>query len=754
MKYMDEILHARGRSLFVDDLPVPENTLHAAVFGSPVAHGRIVELDLSPALAIVGVSDAFAAADIAGENQIGSAIMDEPLLAGEHVHYAGQPMAVIVAKSARTARQALCAVKVAIEKAPVVLDPREAYEQGSLIFPPRIFSMGDVDKAWDKCDVIVEGRADSGGQEHLYLETQAALAIPLDGGGVRVLSSTQSPTSVQRIVARVAGLAMNQVEVEAPRLGGAFGGKEDQATPWAAMAAVAALRLDRPVKLVLNRGEDMRMTGKRHPYSTDFKIGLLKDGRILAYQAMFYQNAGAAADLSPAILERTLLHATNSYFIPNVRATAASCRTNIAPSTAFRGFGGPQAMFVMESAIYKAGETMGMDPAVIQRRNLLKNNDTLPYGMRIDDDTAVRCFDTLEETYELDRMRRDVEKFNDAHVFEKRGLAIMPICFGISFTSDFLNQARALVHVYTDGSVGVSAGAVEMGQGVNTKIRQVAARVFSIDPDLVKVLPPDTTRVAGMSPTAASTGADLNGQAVKLACEDILGRLKRHAAEKLMDGVSTDGIRIESETVFANGETTPLTWKKLVSHAYFSRVNLSAQAHYATPGLYFDRKREKGTPFAYHVFGAAVLRATVDCLRGTYRIDLVKAVHDFGESLNPAIDLGQTEGAIVQGIGWMTMEQIMIDEQGRLITDTLSAYKAPDIRFAPDEIAVHFLENAENPRGLFNSKAVGEPPLMYGIGAYFAVINAIKAFKNDIDVFFDAPLTPEKALLFLCKDQP
>ena len=754
MKYRDEIMHARGRSLFVDDLPVPENTLHAAVFGSPVAHGRIVELDLSPALAMAGVRDAFAAADIAGENQIGSAIMDEPLLACEHVHYAGQPMAVIVAKSARIARQALCAVKVAIEKAPMILDPREAHEQGSLIFPPRIFSMGDVDEAWDRCDMVVEGRADSGGQEHLYLETQAALAIPLDGGGVRVVSSTQSPTSVQRIVARVAGLAMNQVEVEAPRLGGAFGGKEDQATPWAAMAAVAALRLDRPVKLVLNRGEDMRMTGKRHPYSADFKIGLLKDGRILAYQAMFYQNAGAAADLSPAILERTLLHATNSYFIPNVRVTAASCRTNIAPSTAFRGFGGPQAMFVMESAIYKAAETMDMDPAVIQRRNLLKNNDSLPYGMRIDDDTAVRCFDTLEEKYELDRMRRDVEKFNDAHVFEKRGLAIMPICFGISFTSDFLNQARALVHVYTDGSVGVSTGAVEMGQGVNTKIRQVAARVFSIDPDLVKILPPDTTRVAGMSPTAASTGADLNGQAVKLACEAVLGRLKRHAAEKLVDGVGTDDVRIENETVFANGKTTRLTWKKLVSHAYFSRVNLSAQAHYATPGLYFDRKREKGKPFAYHVFGAAVLRATVDCLRGTYRIDFVKAVHDFGESLNPAIDLGQTEGAIVQGIGWMTMEQIMIDEQGRLATDTLSAYKAPDIQFAPDEIAVHYLVNAGNPRGLFNSKAVGEPPLMYGIGAYFAVLNAIKAFRNDIDVFFDAPLTPEKALLCLCKDQP
>jgi xanthine dehydrogenase large subunit len=748
MKNVDTILHTRGESVFLDDIPLPEGLLYAAVFSSPRAHGKIKRLDVEKARARKGVIDILTYRNIPGQNQIGGIIPDEPLLAEDHVAFIGEPVAVVVGETKIAAKQAFKDIELEIEPLPVITDPRDAFAKGKLITPPRVFALGDVEKAWSQCDVVVEGYVDSGGQEHYYMEPQAAMAVPVEGGGMKIYSSTQSPTGVQRIAARVLGLPMHKVEVDVRRLGGAFGGKEDQATPWAVMAALAAFKLKKPVKLTLDRHEDMAMTGKRHPYSSDFKLGLKADGTMIAYEVMFYQNSGAAADLSTAILERTLFHTTNAYYIPNVKATAACCYTNLPPFTAFRGFGGPQAMFVIESAIQKAAEKMNIKPTVIQQKNLLNEGDTLPYGMQVENCRARRCWKEAAERYDFAGIYRDAENFNKTNELKKKGTAVMPVCFGISFTNTMLNQAGALVHVYTDGSVGVSTGAVEMGQGVNMKILAVVAHTFSIAPQRIKIETTNTSRVANTSPTAASTGADMNGKATEIACQQILERLKQVAAA-LLNHTSPEDIEIREEQVYLSGKKAGITWEKLVTEAYQKRINLSAQGFYATPGIFFDRAKEKGKPFAYHVFGTAVIRVTLDCLRGTYEIDAVHLAHDGGKSLNFPVDRGQVEGGLIQGIGWMTMEELLHDRDGRLIANTSSTYKIPDIKSTPAQVEIHFLEDADNPRAVLSSKAIGEPPLMYGIGAYFAIFDAMKAFRPDKSIFFDSPLTPEKVLQFL-----
>jgi xanthine dehydrogenase large subunit len=637
-------------------------------------------------------------------------------------------------------------INVEIEPLPVITDPREAQAKGELIIPPRTFKLGDPEKAWAQCEYIFEGTADSNGQEHLYIETQGAYACPQENGGIKIYSSTQGPTAVQRTAARVLNIPMHKIEVDTTRLGGGFGGKEDQATTWGVMCALATYHLKKPVKYSLHRMEDMRMTGKRHPYSSDFKIGLNKELKIIAYEATFYQNAGAAADLSPAVMERTLFHCTNSYFVPNARATAYSCRTHLPPNTAFRGFGGPQGMFVIESAIAKAADAMGIPASEIQKKNLLNTGDEFPYG-QIAESEANECWNKAEELYDIKKLHKEVEGFNAKNSLYKKGIASMPVCFGISFTKTLMNQARSLVHIYTDGSVGVSTGAVEMGQGVNTKILQVAAKTFSIDPAKVKIQTTSTYRIANTSPTAASAAADLNGKATLMACNEIMKRLKQVAADELT--VSVDVIEIKDEWVWANNKKTDWDWKKLVMATYVKRISLSEHAHYTPPGVHFDLAKEKGHPFAYHVYGTAIITVTIDCLRGIYEFDSVKVVHDFGSSMNHIIDLGQCEGGIVQGIGWMTMEELLYNKEGKLMTNALSTYKVPDIYSVPKEIAVHFLDTDKDNLAIFKSKAVGEPPLMYGIGAFFALRNAIKAFNPNADIKFDAPLTPEKVLMNL-----
>ena len=741
-------LHVLGEAIFVDDIAAPQGALFAAVLGSPIAHGTITRLSTEGALARPGVVRVLTAADIPGENQIGPILPDEPLLAAGEVHHVGQPVAVVLAADARAARRALRDIELVIEPLPAIFAAREAARRGQLLVPARTFALGDVDAAWPACAHVVTGSATTGAQEHFYLETQGALAIPAEDGTVRLHSSTQSPTGVQRQAARVLGVPMHAVEVDVRRIGGGFGGKEDQATVWAVICALGARLTGRAVRLVLNRAEDMVLTGKRHPYEADFRLGLDADGRFLAYEVTLYQNAGSAADLSTAVLERSLFHATGSYVVPNVRATGLSCRTNLPPFTAFRGFGGPQGMFMIEAAIDLAARRLGMPRHELQRRNLLRSGSVFPYGMAAENCRAEACWDAVDRAHGIAAAVAAADAHNAANHATKRGAAAMPVCFGISFTNTTLNQAGALVHVYVDGSVGLSTGAVEMGQGVAVKLRKIVAATLGIDLARVRLETTNTTRVANTSPTAASTGADLNGEAARQACLQILARLRAVAAREL-SLADPDRVRIAAERVLDQERPTRLAWPQLVQAAYLARTDLSAHAHYATPRLHFDRATEKGRPFAYHVYGTALVEVTLDVLRGTVAVDRVRLVHDGGRSLDLATDLGQVEGGLLQGLGWMLLEEAAYDGQGRLRHDTAGKYKVPDIHFAPAELDVAFLPDADNPEAVLASKAVGEPPLMYGIGAFFAALDAVRAAGVGTPICYEAPLVPERIMALL-----
>ncbi len=750
VKNMDSYTHVRGESIYVDDTNIKQGTFYGVVFDAPKAHGKIKFIDYTAAEALEGVERIFTYIDVPGENQIGGIFPDEPLFAEDEVHFCGMPVALIIAKSEFVARKAIGLIEIDIEDAPIITTAREAKTQKKFINAPRSFNLGNVEEAFKACDYIFEGETFSNGQEHLYIETQGAYAEPLENGNIKITSSTQGPTSVQKTIAKVLGIPMHKIEVDVVRLGGGFGGKEDQATPWAVMAALASYHLKKPIKLILNRHDDLRMTGKRHPYESTYKIGLSKDLKIQAYQVEFLQNAGAAADLSPAIAERTLFHATNSYFVPNVLSTVHSCKTNLPPNTAFRGFGGPQGMFVIESAIANAASEIGVPARKIQEINLLQENNAFSYGQIAKQVEAKNTWESAKAIFDFKAIEKDIKNFNSVNNDFKKGYAFMPITFGISFTNTSMNHARALVHIYQDGSLGISTAAVEMGQGVNTKMVQIAAQVFSINPKKIKIESTNTTRVANTSPSAASSTADLNGKALLKACHALLDRLKDIIAEDFK--VSKKEIALKDEFVYLNNNKSEISWEQLISKAMFKRVALTENAHYATPVIHFDKTKEKGHPFAYHVYGTAIFITTVDCLRGTYVFDEVKIVHDYGRSMSKGIDLGQVEGALIQGMGWMTMEEIAYNEAGRLLSNALSTYKVPDIFSVPKNVEVIPLETKGNDMAILKSKAVGEPPLMYGIGAFFAIQNAIKAFNPKYKLKFHAPMTPEKVLMSLYKN--
>ncbi len=746
---IDAHLHVRGRAEFVDDVRPPAGMLYAQVVGSPLAHGRLRAIDAAPALALPGVVAVLTASDVPGTNALGPIVQDEELLARERVAYAGQPLALVVATTHEQARAGVRAVGLELEPLPVVTDPRLAFAAGLVFDAPRTVAIGDVEAAWADCDVVVESSCDVGGQEHCYLETQRARAQPTESGGMWVTASTQGPYAVQRAVAAILGLRYHQVEVEVARLGGGFGGKEDQASPWACLAALAAARTGRPVELVLTRADDLRSTGKRHPYQSDFKLGLRRDGTIVALEVRHFQNAGAFTDLSPAVLERTLLHSTNAYRVPHARIWAVSCRTNLPPSTAFRGFGAPQAMFVIESALARAAEVLGMPREELQRRNLLRDGDPFPYGQALSGTAPGRSWDEAARRHDLPALRRAVAAYNTAHVATKMGLAVMPVCFGIAFTKTFMNQAGALVHVYGDGSVSVSTGSVEMGQGVATNLRLIVARGLGIAPDRVRIETTNTRRVANASPSAASATTELNGEAALDAVAQLWARLAARAATTIGSDADPRALAMLDERVLNAGRDTGLGWQTLVRDAYLARIDLSAHGFAATPGLGFDRTREQGHPFRYHVTGTAIVQVCVDVLRGTYELCKVGVVHDLGRSIHAEVDRGQIEGGLVQGLGWMAMEDLRFDAEGRCLTATLSRYKIPDVFFVPDDLTVTLLAESDGPAGPFGAKAVGEPPLMYGIGLHFAVRDALRAARPDAVLPFATPVTPERVLLAL-----
>ncbi len=744
MRNIDSVGHLRGESIYVDDIPVREGTLFGAVYGSPIAHGNIKKIDVSKALEMDGVFAVVTHKDVAHKNQIGGIVQDQPLFAEDKVMHVGQPVAMILADTEQHARLALKGIEMEIEELPVITCPREAQSKGELLVPTRTFNMGDTEFAFSACEYIVEGTAEINGQEHLYLETNGAYAWPTEHGDMKICASSQAPAHVQEAVHKVTGLPLHKIEVEVNRIGGGFGGKEVQGDTWAAMAGLACHKFKCPVKLILHRHDDLTMSGKRHPYEFNYKIGFDKNFVIKAYDVECFQNGGAFADISPAVMERTLFHGTASYSVPNAKITVHSCRTHLPPNTAFRGFGAPQAMFVLESALYKTSTLYNVDLIDLQKKNLLKEGDFFPYGQVAERTNALNCFEDLEKTFDLGKMRADAEEFNKKNDTKKKGVAVFPLCFGISFTTTGLNQGMSLVHAYADGSVSVSTGVIEMGQGVNTKIIQVAASTFSIDPSRIKIHPTNTTRVANAAPTAASSGADLNGKATEVACRNIVKRMQEHAAKLL--NTQAEKVVIKDEVVYVDNEPTELKWVELVNSCIWNRVAVSEHGHYSTPDIYFDKKREKGRAFAYHVYGTAAASVTVDCLRGTYDIDTMKIVHDFGTSINEHIDFDQVEGAAVQGIGLVTNEELVYNEKGKLISDSLSSYKVPDIQFAPEDLEVRALETLPGERAIFGSKAVGEPPLMYGFSVYFALQNAVRAFNSNYKLKLKSPMTHKRCL--------
>ena len=744
MKNEDMNMHVRGTSRFVDDIPVP-GCLNAVLYTSPVARGRIRALDISKAAAAPGVVAVYTYRDVPGLNQVGHVLKDQPLLAIDSVEYIGQPIALVVADTQRNAKRAVKLITSDIEKLEAVFDPREAAAKGLIHGTRRVLVNGDPDAAFAKCKYVAQGRLSSGPQEHFYFETQRALAEPGEHDTIKVHASAQSPGAFHRHIAEVLGIPMHNVELDIRRLGGGFGGKESTAV-WMVAPAMAAFILKRPVKLVLDRNDDIATTGKRHAYEYDYKIGLDADGKILAYQVDLFQHAGACADISLAVLGRSFLHVSGSYNVPNIRITAVSCRTNIPPNNAFRGFGVPQGTFSIEAALSHAAELMGRDVETIKRRNLLRDGDILPYGVKLDSVNAERCWETLDKQVNIAARRAAAAEYNKTHTATKRGLSVVPVSFGISFAQMALNQATALVNIYVDGSVSVSTGAVEMGQGVNTKIRVVAARTLGAAVDKVRVDTTNTSRIPNASPTSASSGADLNGMATKFACEKLYVRLQAFAAKQLGEA-DPAAVVIRDGVIYAKGKPAEMTWEKLVAAAQWARVDMSEHAFYATPDLHYDNEAERGRPFAYYSYATSLTEVLVDCVRGTYTIEAIDVVQDVGESLSPEVDLGQIHGAVVQGMGWATLEQIRYGADGKVLT-AVNAYKVPDIKFVPKHFEVTLLKDSSNPYAVCNSKAIGEPPFVHGLGAYFAILEALRGVRADKPAP-SLPLTPEKAFMYL-----
>jgi xanthine dehydrogenase large subunit len=738
--------HVTGTARYLDDIPNVPGTLEAALVLSPHAHARIRQIDLSRALAAPGVCAAITAADIPGKNDIAPIRSNEPALAADVVEYEGQPVAAIAAATLDQARAAAKLIEIAYEPLPSVLTIEDAMARESFVSPPALMVRGEVGPALAAAPHRLSGELRCGGQDHFYLEGQIALALPGEAAEMHVWSSTQHPTEVQHGVAHLLGLPFNAVTVEVRRMGGAFGGKESQATIIAGIAAVLAWKARAPVKLRLPRDDDMRATGKRHPFLIRYDVGFDGEGRMLALDLILAANGGNVADHTPAVLTRALCHADNCYFLPNVRLRGLPCKTNTVSNTAFRGYGGPQAMLAIETIIEAVARRLGLAVDVVRRRNFygLGRNDMTPYGMKVEDNIIERVLDELDHAVDLAAWRRDIVSFNRASPVVKKGLATMPIKFGISFNRPALNQAGALVHVYTDGSVVLNHGGTEMGQGLFIKVAQVVAEAFQIDLDHVRVSATSTAKVPNTSATAASSGSDLNGMAAMNACEEIKARMTAVAAKHF--AVPGSEIVFASNRVYAGNRS--LSFAELAALSWEKRVSLSAAGFYRTPKVYWDVATNTGRPFFYFVYGAAAAEVAVDTLTGEYRVLRAELIQDCGRSLNPAIDLGQIEGAFVQGMGWLTTEELWWDSDGRLRTHGPSTYKIPGSRDVPAIFNARILSDAPNREAtIFRSKAIGEPPLMLAISVWLAIRDAIASLADHAFApSLDAPATPERVL--------
>lgn len=743
--------HVAGEAIYIDDMPDLPGTLHTALITSPVAHAKLRSVNADKALAMDGVVCVLLADDIPGHNDIAPILSGEPLFATDVIDYIGMPIGVLAAESLDQAIKAAHAVELDYEELPAMLDIEQAHEAQSYALAPQTLIQGDVDAALESADLIVEGRLEIGGQDHFYLETQIAYAVPGEDDDMIVHSSTQHPTEVQHHVAHVLGQTANRVEVQVRRMGGGFGGKESQATIIAAAAALVAHKTKRPTRCRLKRAVDMSTTGKRHDMVSSWRVGVDGEGRILGADVQYLARAGNTADLTGPVITRAITHTDNSYFIPNARIVGHACKTNTVSNTAFRGFGGPQGVITSEAMIDQIARQLKLDPNLVRARNYygLNTGETTPYDQTVEQNRLVEVTETLLASAQWHKRRKAVDEHNATNPIIRRGLAMMPVKFGISFNLPSLNQAGALVHVYQDGSIHLNHGGTEMGQGLFMKVAQVVAEVFQLDVDAIQITATHTGKVPNTSPTAASTGSDLNGMAAFNAATAIRARMVPVAAKHF----EVD----ESEIVFEDGQVRAgdrsMTFGELAKLCWAARVSLSEAGHYATPKIHWNPVTMKGRPFFYFTYGAAIAEVEVDTITGENRCIRADILQDCGKSLNRAIDLGQIEGAFVQGMGWLTCEELWWDKAGRLRTVGPSTYKIPGSRDVPPVFNASLLDAAPNSEEtVFRSKAVGEPPLMLAISVWLAIRNAIEGLYPDGEpVALNAPATPEAVAMAIRK---
>ncbi|RKI11958.1 xanthine dehydrogenase molybdopterin binding subunit, partial [Corallococcus sp. AB030] len=756
LRHESALGHVTGSAQYVDDLAQRQPMLTVWPVLSPHAHARILRRDASAALKVPGVVKVLLAEDIPGMNDTGPIRHDEPLLAKDEVLFHAQVVALVVGETPEACREGARQVVVDYEPLPAVLTLTEALKQGSFHTDPHIIRRGDVDSALASSPNRLAGELTMGGQEHFYLETHAAFAEVGDDGDVTVTSSTQHPSEVQAIISHVLHMPRSRVVVKAPRMGGGFGGKETQGNAPAALVALAAVHTGRPVKWMLDRDVDMVVTGKRHPFHAAWEVGFDATGRLLALKADLTSNGGWSLDLSESITDRALFHLDNGYYVPSVRYTGRVAKTHLVSNTAFRGFGGPQGMLVMEDILARIAAALGLAPEAVRQRNLydgVGDTNTTHYGQELEDNRLPKLWNDLMESSDFAKRRAELEAFNASSPRIKRGLAITPMKFGISFTATFLNQAGALVHVYRDGSVLLSHGGTEMGQGLHTKIQGVAMRELGLPADLVRVAHTATDKVPNTSATAASSGSDLNGAAVREACIQVRERLAPVAARMLVQlhgqAVSPDALVFEDGRISAASRPDQgLPFGTVVEEAYRDRVGLSVTGYYRTPGIGYDRTLGRGKPFLYFAYGAAVSEVEVDGDTGMKRVLRSDLLEDVGDSLNPGLDRGQVEGAFVQGMGWLTGEELKWDANGRLLTHSASTYAVPAFSDAPIDLRVALMERAEQKGTIHGSKAVGEPPLMLALSVREALRDAVAAFGapgGDVDL--PSPATHEALFL-------
>ncbi len=738
-------LHVSGAALYTDDLALPAHTLHGAYGLSEVAHGRLCGLELEAARQARDVVDVLTAADVPGVNNYGGIVADDPIFADGEVHYAGQPLFLVVAHERDAARRAARLASARVEPLPAILDIRAAIAAESFVLPSKRLVRGDPDAELARAPQRLSGSVGMGGQDHFYLEGQVAVALPQEDGGMHLWSSTQHPSEVQHLVAAALGVASHAVSVSCRRMGGGFGGKESQPAMIACAAAVAARRSGRPVKIRLDRDIDMLATGKRHDFLADYDVGFDGDGRIRALSVMLASRCGYSADLSGPVNDRAVCHLDNAYFIPHVAIVSHRCRTNTVSNTAFRGFGGPQGMMVIEHILDDIARHLGCDPLAVRRVNLygIGERNVTPYGQIVEDNILPDLLEQLASEADYAGRRRAVAEWNEREPVIKRGLALTPVKFGIYFTKTSYNQAGALLQIYRDGTMLLNHGGTEMGQGLHTKVLDIVARELGVPNAWVRITATDTSKVPNTSATAASSGSDLNGKAAQDAARTLRERLAAFVRER--DGVEIGPEDFDGGRVQIGANSIPFA--ELVEAAYRARISLSATGFYRTPKIHWDMDRLMGRPFYYFAYGAAIVEAAVDTLTGESRLLALDILHDVGHSLNPAIDIGQIEGGFMQGVGWLTSEQLYFDSDGALRTHAPSTYKIPTARDWPERAEVRLFGRPNPEETIYRSKAVGEPPLMLAIAALHAIRDAVAATPGGAGrPRLMAPAVPEAVL--------